>query len=138
MNHNSHNRKRRRPRKPKPMAMVGAGPLTSAIWKSGDVQGGWRYRFNLFRQLARTGHVSQLFHPADLTHLVKLTQVLAAVLADDGCLAAEQRRFLRQLAAQLDDITRRWKLSDELSDACASSRSSRSPWGGRHGDSTDS
>lgn len=107
MNRKSHKRECGCPPHPKPMAMVGAGPLTSAIWKTGDEQGGWRYRFNLFRQLAPTGHVSQLFQPTDLTHLVKLTQVLAAVLADDGCLSAAERRLLRELATTLDEVTRR-------------------------------
>jgi hypothetical protein len=31
---------------------------------------------HVFRQLAESGHVSQLFHPADLIQFVKLTQVL--------------------------------------------------------------
>lgn len=138
MKYNTPKHNRSRPRKPKPMAMVGSGPLTSAIWKSGDEQGGWRYRFNLFRQLAGNGHVSQLFQPADLTHLVKLTQVLAAVLADDGCLSARQRQSLRELATQLDEITQFWNSSDELADSGSSRCSSCSRWKGRHGDTTDS
>lgn len=97
----------------KPMAMVGAGPLTSTIWKSGDNQSGWRYRFNLFRQLSRNGKVSQLFRPADLIYFVKLTQVLAAVLADDGCLAANDRRSLQQIAMDLDAVIERHALNSE-------------------------
>jgi hypothetical protein len=102
----------------KPMAMVGAGPLTSAIWKSGDEQSGWRYRFNLFRQLSRNGQVSQLFRPADLIHFVKLTQVLAAVLADDGCLTANDRRSLQQIAQDLDAVIERHGLSSEADEPC--------------------
>ena len=124
MNHNSHNRNPGQRRTRKPTAMVGAGPLTSAIWKFGDEHGGWRYRFNLFRQLAGTGHVSQLFQPADLTHLVKLTQVLAAVLADDGCICAQQRRLLQHLAVELDDITQRLTAFDDLSNSGTSRKSS--------------
>jgi hypothetical protein len=85
--------------------MLGAGQLVSAIWKSGDQQSGWTYRFNVYRSPPRTGHVSQLFRPADVQDLVKLCQVLAATLADDGCIATEQRRMLLDLAAKLDDIT---------------------------------
>lgn len=96
----------------KPMAMIGAGPLTSALWKSGDEHSGFRYRFNLFRQLSGTGHVSQLFRPTDLMHFVKLTRVLAAVLADDGCLKATQRASLRSLATELDEVLRRSGIED--------------------------
>ena len=35
---------------PKPTMLVGAGPLTSAIWKLGNDESGWRYRFNVVRQ----------------------------------------------------------------------------------------
>jgi hypothetical protein len=86
------------------MAMVGAGPLTSTVWKLGDEQSGWHYRFNVFRQLSRTGTVSRLFHASDLLHLVKLTQVLAAVLADDGCLPQEERATLLALASELNEL----------------------------------
>jgi hypothetical protein len=83
--------------------MLGAGPLVSTLWKDGSEVTGWRYRFNLFR-LADSGAVGQKFTPADLKHLVKLTQVLAAVLADDGCVSAELRDELLQLAQSLDGI----------------------------------
>jgi hypothetical protein len=86
--------------------MLGAGQLTSAIWKTGDERSGWNYRFNVYRLSSRTGRASQLLRPADVLDLVKLSQVLAAVLADDGCMAAEERRTLDELAARLDTITR--------------------------------
>lgn len=91
----------------KPYAMLGAGPLVSGIWKSGDEQSGWAYRFNVYRTNPRTGHVSQLLRPADVPDLVKLCQVLAATLADDGCIAAPLRRALARLADELDSITQR-------------------------------
>jgi hypothetical protein len=50
----------------------------------------------------------QLFSPADLVHLVKLAQVLAAVLADDGCLPEPQRGQLLRLAGDIDDMLRRF------------------------------
>jgi hypothetical protein len=94
---------------PRPMAMVGAGPMSSAIWKLGDERSGWQYRFSLFRQTACTGNVSQLFSPSDLIHLVKLAHVLAAVLADDGCLPERQRGQLLRLAGDIDDMLRRFR-----------------------------
>ena len=91
-----------------PYAMVGAGPLVSNIWKTGDVRGGWSYRFNLYRMSGQSGHVSQLLRPADVRELVKLCQVLAFTFADDGCIPTGQCGELSQLAAQLDQITRTW------------------------------
>jgi hypothetical protein len=113
------------------MAMVGAGPLTSAIWKLGDEQGGWRYRFNLFRQLAGSGHVSQLFQPSDLTYFVKLTQVLAAVLA-------RKRKLLRQLAAELDEVMQRLDNGDTLPGCEAPHRSLRTARKDHHGNAPNS
>jgi hypothetical protein len=88
----------------KPYAMVGAGRLISTIWKTGDEQTGWHYRFNLFRMSSR-GRVGQRFSPADVVSLVKLARVLAAELAADGCLAPAQRTELGGLAAMLDLVT---------------------------------
>lgn len=88
----------------KPYCSVGAGPLTSFVWKAGEHSGGWRYQFNVFRLVADGGRVSQLFAPADLFHFVKLTQVLAAVIADDGCLSPVERGVLKRLAADLDQM----------------------------------
>jgi len=93
----------RRLSKPKPYAMVGAGNLVSNVSKTGDEQGGWRYRFSIFRLTAR-GHVSQCFQPADLVSFVKLIRVLAATLADDGCLSPVLQRELADLAQDLDQL----------------------------------
>jgi len=88
---------------PKPMMLVGAGPLTSAIWKLGDEESGLRYRFNVVRQSAPGGCVTDLFQPMDLIHFIKLIQVLAAEIANDGCLTHDERVMLRNLAVQLDE-----------------------------------
>jgi len=87
--------------------MLGAGPLVSAIWKTGHHRSGWRYRFNVYRHGSRDGQVSQLLRPADLPNLVKLCQVLATTLADDGCIPPELRGNLSELAERLDTLTRR-------------------------------
>jgi hypothetical protein len=89
----------------KPYEIVGAGQLVSAVWKKNDDRGGWGYRFNVYRMSARDGGVSHLLRPADLESMVKLCQVLAATLADDGCMPARERRALADLAAELDEIT---------------------------------
>lgn len=89
---------------PKPYAMVGAGKLAASIWKSGDRRAGWHYRFTLFRMNSKTGAVQQRFAPRDIADLVKLARVLAAVLADDGCLELPMRQALRDLVADLDTI----------------------------------
>ncbi|MEJ7595575.1 MAG: hypothetical protein WKF77_29015, partial [Planctomycetaceae bacterium] len=87
---------------PKPMMLAGAGPLTSAIWKLGDEESGWRYRFNVVRQSAPSGCVTDLFQPRDLIQFVKLIQVLATEIDNDGCLRHDERVMLRTLAGQLD------------------------------------
>jgi len=88
---------------PKPMMLVGAGQLTSAIWKLGNEESGWRYRFNVVRQSAPGGCVTDLFQPMDLIHFIKLIQVLAAEIANDGCLTHDERVMLKNLAVQLDE-----------------------------------
>jgi hypothetical protein len=89
---------------PRPMEIVGAGPLLSTIWKLGDEHSGWRYRFNLTRQTSDSGVFTDLFQPGDLIHFIKLIQVLAFVVADDGCLNQAERTTLKNLATQLDDL----------------------------------
>ena len=89
---------------PRPMEIVGAGPLISTIWKLGDEHTAWRYRFNLTRQTSDRGDFTDLFQPGDLIHVIKLIQVLAFVIADDGCLTQSERTTLKTLAAQLDDL----------------------------------
>ncbi|PHQ37295.1 hypothetical protein CEE69_00900 [Rhodopirellula bahusiensis] len=64
---------------------------------------GFRYRFNITRLNNRNGRVDQWFAPADLFAMVKLTRVLAAELADDGCMDQELRSRLVLLAATLDE-----------------------------------
>jgi hypothetical protein len=85
--------------------MLGAGKLASTVWKTGDEAAGWRYRFSIFRMPSTTGRVSQLLRASDLPSLVKLCQVLAATLAEDGCVPAQDREALRCLASRLDQIT---------------------------------
>ena len=105
---------------PQPYCTIGAGRLTSFVWKTGDQDAGWRYRFNLFRMTHAGAQVSQLYKPADLMHLVKLVQVMASVLLDDGCIGHTERCMLRKLATDLDKVTARSATSvspeDQFSD----------------------
>ena len=86
--------------------MLGAGQLVSTIWMTGEKRGRRSCRFNVYRMSPTSGRVSQLLRPADVHDLVKLCHVLAATLADDGCIPPEQRRALADLAKRLSHITR--------------------------------
>lgn len=108
---------------PKPYCSVGAGRLTSFLFKQGDPRAGWQYDFNLFCLTDAGGRVTQLFAPSDLTHFLKLVQVLASVIADDGCLASQERDQLLDLAADLDDFWNRRTTRDARRTAqCGDSR----------------
>ena len=85
------------------MEIVGAGPLLANIWKLGNEHTGWRYRFNLTRQTSDRSVFTDLFRPTDLVSFIKLIQVLAAVIADDGCLNQAERTMLKSIAKQLDE-----------------------------------
>ena len=85
--------------------MLGAGQLVSAVWKTADQRGGRSCHFNVYRMNPHNGTVSQLLRPMDVHDLVKLCQVLAMTLADDGVIPPEQRRVLADLAKRLSHIT---------------------------------
>lgn len=86
----------------KPYTLVGAEELTASVYKTGDELIGVDYRFNVVRLNNRTGRVNQWFRPEDLLAFVKLVQVLAAELANDGCMDRHARSQLIGLAASLD------------------------------------
>lgn len=86
-----------------PYMQVGAESLTTNVYKTGDELVGYDYRFNISRLSRRTGRVNQWFTPHDLVALVKLTQVLASELADDGCVSQTHCSRFHTLAAALDD-----------------------------------
>ncbi len=92
----------------KPYSFVGAGRLTSLLWKAGSEHSEWKYRFNIVRGPTVLESFNPLFEPADLSHLVKLVQVMASVIVDDGCLNADDRERLRTLVTDLDELTVRW------------------------------
>lgn len=87
-----------------PYCRVGAGEITAALWKLPSGSALPRYRFRIFRQVHCEAGDASLFKPADLPSLVRLLQVLAATLDDDGCLPPATRQTIRQLAHRLDQL----------------------------------
>ena len=87
----------------KPYTLIGAEALTASVYKTGDELTGVDYRFNITRLNKRTGKVNHWFTPNDLCAMVKLTRVLAAELAVDGCMSATLRDQLIGIAAALDE-----------------------------------
>ncbi|QDV85449.1 hypothetical protein [Planctomycetes bacterium TBK1r] len=87
----------------KPYCIVGAGSLTSNVWKQSQGSDDFRYRFNLFRT-KRSGKVTNQFRPQDVLSLAKFVRVISQMLADDGCITAEQRRLLVFLDTAMDDV----------------------------------
>lgn len=90
----------------KPYAMIGAGPLSSALYKTGDELTGWRYSFNIHRTDFATGSVSNWLHPSDLLNVAKLIQVIGFEILADGCIDSHQRSTLQSLVNKLDEITK--------------------------------
>ncbi len=86
------------------MEVVGAGRLTSEIWKVRDEDSGCQYRFNIVPEFTDARCVFPAFRPADLIPLVKLVQVLAAEMTADGCLSRAEHTSLRRLTADLDAV----------------------------------
>lgn len=87
-----------------PHSVLAVGQLLSTIWESGNDQAIWKYRFNICRVNASNGHISHLLRPADIPDLVRLSELLAVVLAEDSCIPADQQGILADLATKLDEI----------------------------------
>lgn len=87
----------------KPYCIVGAGSLTSNVWKQSRGSDEFRYRFNLFRT-KRNGKVTNRFRPQDVLSLAKFVRVISQVLADDGCITPEQRRLLLFFDTAMDEV----------------------------------
>lgn len=90
--------------KTKPYAVLGSGNLVSHLRRD-DVN--YEYRFNVFRT-EQDESVTHGLRPDDLRALVKLCQVLAFTIADDGWLDDGLRAELFELADDLDYITHQW------------------------------
>ena len=53
-----------------------------------------------------------MLRPSDLRDMIKLGQVLAFTIADDGWISADAREGLIDLANDLDELTQRWSGTD--------------------------
>ena len=87
------------------MAVVGAGPLTSHVWKVATSDQGYRYEFNVFWVKADDGRVAQRYRPRHVRDLVKLCRVLTSVMLDDGWLSPRLRAELHELEQELAQLT---------------------------------
>jgi len=90
-----------------PVAVLGAGALVSHLYRSDDERDSENYQFNVFR-LDRKLAATHGFRPSDLRDFVKLCQVLAFTIVDDGWIPTDARKSLIDLANELDELTQRW------------------------------
>lgn len=90
-----------------PIAVLGAGQLVSHLYRHDGESGQSEYRFSVCR-LTDSFRTTHGLRPRDLPDLVKLCQVLAFAIEDDGWLSPAMRTELRNLFDELDEITRRW------------------------------
>lgn len=112
----------------KPYSIVGSCCLTSHVWKHGDAQSGFFYRFNLVRT-RRNGEVTQLLRPEDVLPLAKFVQVISQVFLDDGCISQNHRNVMLYLAHALDELLDADELKEIDSDVCRDSHNRRRPDG---------
>ncbi len=94
-----------------PIAVVGAGDLVSHVQRGDDEHDPENYRFGVFR-FCRDLETTQMLRPSDLRDMIKLGQVLAFTIADDGWISADAREGLIDLANDLDELTQRWSGTD--------------------------
>ncbi len=92
----------------RPLAVLGAGDLVSHLTRADDGAGDYQFSVFRFGQRAETTHA---LRPTDLRDLVKLCQVVAFAIVDDGWIGDEQRRELLDLMGELDQITSKWSES---------------------------
>jgi len=91
----------------RPIAVVGAGDLVSHLHQDEDVGDPANYRFNIFR-LGDDSQTTHELRPGDLWDLIRLCQVLAFAIADDGWIPVDTGNALRDLFDDLDGLTQRW------------------------------
>ena len=90
----------------------GSGDLVSHLHRGNDLGDPGNYRFSVYR-LSPELQATHELHAFDLHDLVKLCQVLAFAIIDDGWIPRETRDSLRALCDELDALTRRWSDTDD-------------------------
>ena len=93
--------------RPQPIAVVGDGDLISHVHRGEDERDPNNYRFSIFR-FDEEHKVTQALRPTDLRDLVKLCQVLAFSITDDGWLPPDAHHALLELFEDLDELTCGW------------------------------
>ena len=95
------------PKDNRPIAILGAGDLISHLHRGQTCSDSPVYEFNLFRFTENREATHQL--TADhLWDLVKLCQILAFAIRDDGWLSPETHESLTRLFEELYELTRGW------------------------------
>lgn len=89
-----------------PYIIAGSGNLVSHVYRA-DCGDTVKYSFNVFKSPS-DGGVTQLMGPEDLRDIVKVCQVLAFLIRDDGWESDELNDSLLELNLQLDSITSKW------------------------------
>lgn len=95
-----------------PIAVLGAGDLISHVQRGSDPNDPANYQFNIFR-FGRELQATHELRPSDLRDLVKLCQVLAFAITDDGWLPNDSQSVLMELFEDLDKLTQSWSESND-------------------------
>jgi len=90
-----------------PIAVLGAGDLISHLHRESSGTEQALYRFNVCR-ISASLRMTHGLHSTDLLDLVKLCQVLAFAITDDGWLPNDERSVLLAVNEELDELTQRW------------------------------
>ena len=95
-----------------PIAVIGAGDLVSHVRRGDDDSHPANYRFSICR-FSKNLQVTHELRPCDLRDLIKLCQVLAFAIADDGWLPTDAQHALLALFEDLDELTQSWSKSND-------------------------
>ena len=90
-----------------PLAVVGAGDLVSRVYRLHDGGDDTSYRFRVFRLSSGLQTTHELW-PSDLRDVIKLCQVLAFTVTDDGWLPRDDHDAVLRLFDELDRLTEQW------------------------------
>ena len=97
----------------RPVAVLGAGDLVSHLHRGDHAGNPANYRFSVLR-LSHNLQATHELRPCDLWDLIKLCQVLAFAIVDDGWIPVGTRNALRHLFEDLDALTGRWSNSNHV------------------------
>ena len=91
-----------------PCAVLGADELVSQLVRIVKDADSMAYAFNILRVDLDGTEAVPSFRPEDLRSLVKLCQVMAFAILDDGWVSDDCRTELTQLWHELDAVTSKW------------------------------